>query len=52
MVTFGFELAGAFLAGMLVAVVGIGLAVKYLGPRYLRRKLTGAMLDFTPPKQT
>ena len=46
------EIVCAFLFGYFFALVSVALAVKYLGPRYLRRKLTATMLDFTPPKQT
>ena len=49
--TLALEMAGSFFSGFLVALVALAVAVKYLGPRLLRKKLQGAMLDFTPPKK-
>ena len=41
------ECVACFLFGYLFALVSVALAVKYLGPRYLRKKMTGAMIDLT-----
>ena len=45
------ECVSCFLFGYFFALVSVALAVKYLGPRYLRRKLSGTMINLTPPKQ-
>ena len=48
--TFALELAGAFVGGALSGIVALGVVAKFYGPRIIRKKLQGAMLDFTPPK--
>jgi len=49
-VSLALELAGAFVGGALSGIVALAVVAKVYGPRIIRKKLQGAMLDFTPRK--